>query len=783
MKKKKIELTKHNRGLLLSTATLSASALLVLSTPPVVHADTTDNSQDTASTTTPDKSATTGNTTVLSASSKSASTDNSSEPSASSGASTAATTIADNDVATKSNTENNSVSSMAATSSTKTSANSEKSSDDSSTKAKIDVSPANTATESDNSKDINTNKGETKNSNSTKPELKGEVKEIAKKAGIDVNKLTADQINELNKIDLSKKDKDGAQLTYSDFKRITQTLVDQDPRYAVPFFNASKIKNMPATRTVDAETGKVEDLEVWDSWPVQNARTGYVSNWNDYQLVIAMMGVPKTNDNHIYLLYNKYGDNDFSHWKNAGSIFGLGDTTVQQWSGSATLNNDGSIQLYYTKVDHDVQKIASATIYLNLEKARNEISINRVENDHVLFEGDGYHYQTRNQWKENTLGGDNSALRDAHVIEDENGNRYLVFEASTGTENYEGLDQLYKWENYGGSDKDNLKDFLQVLSNPDIKNRARWANAAIGILKLNNNTKNPSVEKVYSPLMSAPMVSDEIERPDVVHLGNKYYLFAATRLNHGSDTDAWMKANKTVGDNVAMIGYVSDNLTHGYVPLNDTGVVLTASVPANWRTATYSYYAVPVEGRDDQVLVTSYITNRDGAAGDDMHSTWAPSFLVQINPDNTTTVLAKMTNQGDWIWDNGSENPEMLGVLDKNAPNSAALPGEWDKPIDWNLIGNYLKPHTPLTPDTPTIVNNTKTPRHTPNVPAVTNTPATPNTPDTPQTPTTYKHVTRPELPRTGANNNGMFAAVVGGLSSLLGLIGLSKESKRKRRN
>lgn len=109
---------------------------------------------------------------------------------------------------------------------------------------------------------------------------------------------------------------------------------------------------------------------------------------------------------------------------------------------------------------------------------------------------------------------------------------------------------------------------------------------------------------------------------------------------------AWNAADKTVGDNVVMVGYVSDKLTGGYKPLNDSGVVLTASVPANWRTATYSYYAVPVEGHPDQVLITSYITNRGGVAGKGMDSTWAPSFLVQINPDNTTTVLARMTNQG-----------------------------------------------------------------------------------------------------------------------------------------
>lgn len=302
---------------------------------------------------------------------------------------------------------------------------------------------------------------------------------------------------------------------------------------------------MPAAKTMDAQTGKVEDLEIWDSWPVQDAKTGYVSNWNGYQLVVGMMGVPNTNDNHIYLLYNKYGDNNFNNWKNAGPIFGLGTPVIQQWSGSATLNKDGSIQLYYTKVDTsdnntNHQKIASATVYLNLERDQNKISIAHVDNDHIVFEGDGYHYQTYNQWKKTNKGADNIAMRDAHVIDDKDGNRYLVFEASTGTENYQGADQIYQWLNYGGTNKDNLGDFFQILSNSDIKDRAKWSNAAIGIIKLNNDTKNPGVEKVYTPLISSPMVSDEIERPDVVRLGNKYYLFAATRLNRGSNDDAWM---------------------------------------------------------------------------------------------------------------------------------------------------------------------------------------------------------------------------------------------------
>ena len=615
---------------------------------------------------------------------------------------------------------------------------------------------------------------------------------VVKNAGIDPDSLTAQQIKDLNQINFSKSAKSGTQMTYNDFKKIADTLIKQDGRYAVPFFNAKQIQNMPAAHTRDAQTGEVADMDIWDSWPVQDIKTGYVSNWNGYQLVIGMMGIPNTNDNHIYLLYNKYGDNNLADWKNAGPIFGFNATAVsQEWSGSATVNPDGSIQLFYTRVDTsdnntNHQKLASATIFLNHNDQTGTVSINHVANDHIIFEGDGYYYQTYKQWRATNKGADNVAMRDAHVIEDNDGNRYLIFEASTGLENYQGLNQIYNWQNYGGSDKFNVDNFFHLLSNDDMRSRASWANAAIGILKLNDDIENPQVSELYTPLLTAPMVSDEIERPDVVKLGDKYYLFAATRLNRGSNDDAWHADDKAVGDNVVMVGYVSDKLTGGYKPLNDSGVVLTASVPANWRTATYSYYAVPVEGHPNQVLITSYITNRNEVAGKGMNSTWAPSFLLQINPDNTTMVLARMTNQGDWIWDNTSENDQMAGVLDKNAANSAALPGEWGKPIDWNLVGGYgLVPHEPgepTTPSTPNVPNTPNTP-NTPNVPNTPNTPNTPNVPNTPNTPNTPNVPNTPnkpntELPQTGNQDS---PAVMGlGFVSLLAMFGLASANKRR---
>ena len=686
-----------------------------------------------------------------------------------------------NSASSAANTQNSNsqVASSAATTSSTSSASSSTNTDSKAAKENTNVAkeddtqkaaPANESSEA-KKEPAAKNDDQQSDKKNTAAKLNKDAENVVKNAGIDPNSLTDDQVKALNKINFSKTAKSGTQMTYNDFQKIADTLIKQDGRYTVPFFKASEIKNMPAATTKDAQTNIIEPLDVWDSWPVQDVRTGQVANWNGYQLVIAMMGVPGQNDNHIYLLYNKYGDNELSHWKNAGPIFGYNATPLsQEWSGSAVLNSDNSIQLFYTRVDTsdnntNHQKIASATLYLTDNNGN--ISLAQVANDHIVFEGDGYYYQTYDQWKATNKGADNIAMRDAHVIEDDNGDRYLVFEASTGLENYQGENQIYNWLNYGGDDAFNIKSLFRILSNDDIKSRATWANAAIGILKLNNDEKNPKVAELYSPLISAPMVSDEIERPNVVKLGNKYYLFAATRLNRGSNDDAWMNANYTVGDNVAMVGYVADSLTGPYKPLNDSGVVLTASVPANWRTATYSYYAVPVAGKDDQLLVTSYMTNRNGVAGKGMDSTWAPSFLLQINPDNTTTVLAKMTNQGDWIWDDSSENLDMIGDLD-----SAALPGERDKPVDWDLIGYGLKPHDPATPKNP----ETPTTPENPGTPQTSDTPNTPEVPLTPETPKQPETQTNNRLPQTGNNaNKAMIGLGMGTLLSMFGLAGINK--------
>lgn len=357
-----------------------------------------------------------------------------------------------NSASSAANTQNSNsqVASSAATTSSTSSASSSTNTDSKAAKENTNVAkeddkqkaaPANESSEA-KKEPAAKNDDQQSDKKNTAAKLNKDAENVVKNAGIDPNSLTDDQVKALNKINFSKTAKSGTQMTYNDFQKIADTLIKQDGRYTVPFFKASEIKNMPAATTKDAQTNIIEPLDVWDSWPVQDVRTGQVANWNGYQLVIAMMGVPSQNDNHIYLLYNKYGDNELSHWKNAGPIFGYNATPLsQEWSGSAVLNSDNSIQLFYTRVDTsdnntNHQKIASATLYLTDNNGN--ISLAQVANDHIVFEGDGYYYQTYDQWKATNKGADNIAMRDAHVIEDDNGDRYLVFEASTGLENYQG---------------------------------------------------------------------------------------------------------------------------------------------------------------------------------------------------------------------------------------------------------------------------------------------------------------------------------------------------------
>lgn len=519
---------------------------------------------------------------------------------------------------------------------------------------------------------------------------------------VTLDSLTDKQIAALNKIVLTKTE--DSQYTMKDYDSIANKIVNRESSSQIPLFKGDEIANMPGLEQVkDAETGETATMDIWDSWPVQDPETGYVENWNGYQLVVAMMGIPHKSDSHLYLLYNKYGDNNFANWKVAGSIFGYNnDPSTGQWSGSAMLNADGSIQLFYTNVVYhgeNNQTLATATI--NIGQNADGVYIKNVENDHIYFVGDGTVYQNFSQWQNGTNSSvNNPQLRDAHIFKDSDGTYYIAFETATGDlgDEAESSAHIYEWGRYGGNAAYNLSELFKLVNSDTLNQRAAVANGAIGLLKLDmSDPKNPKVATdengklvLYQPLVKTVLSGDEIERPDLIKLDGKYYLFTVGRLTRTTDTDLLFKANSNIGDNVAMLGFVSDKADGGFVPLNGDGLVLGASVPSTWRTATYSYYVVkinPANLKSDKitingvsydkdyfanhvVLVNAYMSNRGEASGKGKNATLGPSFLVLIDGNKTQVLANSVTDQGVWDWNENSPKLSLAASSLKEAKTS-----------------------------------------------------------------------------------------------------------------
>ena len=114
-------------------------------------------------------------------------------------------------------------------------------------------------------------------------------------------------------------------ITRSDMLKIPEQ--QKSAQFKVPQFDASTIKNLASAKGYD-EQGNLIDLDVWDSWPLQNA-DGTVANYHGYNIVFALAGDPKRGwDTFIYMFYQKVGDTSIDSWKNAGRVFKDSDKFV-----------------------------------------------------------------------------------------------------------------------------------------------------------------------------------------------------------------------------------------------------------------------------------------------------------------------------------------------------------------------------------------------------------------------------------------------------------------------
>lgn len=435
-------------------------------------------------------------------------------------------------------------------------------------------------------------------------------------------------------------------ITRSDMHKLIEQ--QGDSKYTVPEFDESKIKNISSAKGYD-ELGNLINLDVWDTWPLQNA-DGTVATYNGYQIVFGLAGDPDRGwDTFIYMFYKKVGDNSIDSWKNAGRVFKDSDKfksdeqnlrdQAEEWSGSATLTSDGEVRLFYTNrhgwdpANGFFGKQTLTTAQINVsEPSENTLKVDGIEDHKSIFDGDGKNYQTVQQ----AFGGgdysDNHTLRDPHYIE-ENGRKYLVFEANTGTETgYQGENSLFNKAYYGKSEAFFRSEKSNLLNSPK-KDLAEISNGALGIIEINDDY---SLKKVMKPLIASNTVTDEIERPNIFKKDGKWYLFTSSR---GSK----MTIDGIDDEDIYLLGYVSNSLTGPYKPLNKTGLVLHQDLDPYDVTWTYAHFAIPQEGSDNTV-VTSYMTNR--GYFEDHQSTFAPSFLLNIKGDKTSVVKDGILEQG-----------------------------------------------------------------------------------------------------------------------------------------
>ncbi|CAK1252308.1 glycoside hydrolase family 68 protein [Fructobacillus evanidus] len=466
-----------------------------------------------------------------------------------------------------------------------------------------------------------------------------------------------------------------AHYTRAEMNKIPELLSNK--QYLAPTIDHESLQQeIPGAKVYDETTGKTVRMDVWDSWPVTNP-DGTVANFHGYRLVVGLTakngrysGAPTKMG--LFLQKNNAKQDDLSTWHFVGYVFnskteGIADkdydkylqNSVGEWSGSTVLmkTKDNSLRFFYANAYKEsglsAQVLTTAQITVNPKDSKNwssglTIDHTKTTDRKTVFSGDGKIYQTADQGEgKGNYFSDDITLRDPRFVQD--GDKYyLAFEGNTGPEyNYQGANNFTNQAYYGKS-AFFKSDSARLLSNKNTAEyeKTYFANGAIGKVELN---KDFSVKKVMKPMVTGNATNDELERINLFKHNGRWYVFTSTWGFHMA-TD-----NEAITKNSYLLGFSSDEGINGtYKPLNSNGLVIAGQGEGNNPTSfTYSYLVIP-NGNDksNRFVVTSFEKN----------STFAPSYLLNINGNKTSMITNKILGQGV-LTDNGkyfSASPQKL---------------------------------------------------------------------------------------------------------------------------
>ena len=197
---------------------------------------------------------------------------------------------------------------------------------------------------------------------------------------------------------------------------------------------------------------------------------------------------------------------------------------------------------------------------------------------------------------------------------------YLLFEANTGAGCC--AEASVSRDYIGGAGYDPLF----AASADDAR-----ANGCIGIAEFTNGDYHTL--NYLPPLLTTNLVTDEIERPNLVTYQGRYYLFCVTRSHNMT------VASKDSAVSVFMLGFCADNLFGPYTPMNDSGVVIRQRHGAGGEGShpqnVYSFITLP------DLTVLTYANYCNSGTGDVQKlRTAGPSVRLAIS--GTTSRIASI---------------------------------------------------------------------------------------------------------------------------------------------
>ena len=383
---------------------------------------------------------------------------------------------------------------------------------------------------------------------------------------------------------------------------------------------------------------------VWDSWFVMN-ENGTVAQFNGHRVLIALVRPLGSSDGEKIGVFVETPEGYLAR----GFLFKkpIYDD-IREWSGSTILRDDGRLQSFYTismGVEFDGvwqtnQRFATAI----QEVAYDELGLPvfAAPSTHVLLcEPDGVFYETAEQAARREaqlptvhrvdVGSDqtdNFCFRDPKFFKDPtSGDCYLIFEGNTGPQSPAPGGTISK--KFFGSD--DVEGYAPTAD--DLK-----ANGCVGVFKL--STSEYTFGTFHRPWLVTNLVTDEIERINLMVIDDAYYLFVA---GHGNK-NSMLSEIPFLSNLDYMLGFRAESLFGSLTPLNGSGVVVHQKSLGDRYTGqeqnlqyTYSWLLVPTEDPNvfDCVSYANY-SNVDGKVSP--VKTAGPTLKVVVKGSHTIIV-------------------------------------------------------------------------------------------------------------------------------------------------